>query len=567
MEIDKKENYTVDVEKFGPQTSRVVATQFADFDDRFDKDKYGQTERRLQSRHVALMIIGQSIGTGLFIGLATPLQTSGSLSLLLGFLWWSCLCVWPLMQCVAEMCSYLPIKGTFIHFAARWVDPALGFASSIIYIYTSMMFVCLEATAVASVCSYWTDINPAMMISVSLALFFVFNVFGVNWYGEVEFVSLMLKVLLIVGLMFFGLVSMCGGNPNRDAYGFQHWKEGGLMRLYLVGGSTGRFLGLWNVLIYAAFACGGPDLLAVISGEVTHPRKVIPLAGRRAYIRIYLFYFGGIFFMNTLCASNNEALVAASAAGKAGAAASPWVIGIQLVGVHGVSDLVNAVIMTAAWSCGNGFVYGAIRSTYSASLAGYLPRFFSKCLKNGAPIYCVILTVAVGGLAYLSVSKSTATVFNWFVNLATTGLLCTYLVIWACYFQFRRALDAQGLSYKDDMYFHAPRFVHPMMTYFGVGFNVVVLFFNGFWIFFPGQFSVANLFTSYFAPVFMAVLYVGWKFAKGTHIRTALEADITTGKAEIDEEEQLEYEEDQKNPRKTGFLYRVWYAVADFCFN
>lgn len=65
----------------------------------------------------------------------------------------------------------------------------------------------------------------------------------------------------------------------------------------------------------------------------------------------------------------------------------------------------------------------------------------------------------------------------------------------------------------------------------------------------------------------MCVLYFGWKFVKKTHIRTALEADITTGKAEIDEEELLELEEDQKHPRKTGLAWRIWYAVSDFCFN
>lgn len=53
------------------------------------------------------------------------------------------------MQCIGVMCAYLPIKGTFIHYSARYVDPALGFASSLIYIYTCMMFVCIEATAVA----------------------------------------------------------------------------------------------------------------------------------------------------------------------------------------------------------------------------------------------------------------------------------------------------------------------------------------------------------------------------------------------------------------------------------
>ncbi|CAK7896859.1 amino-acid permease GAP3 [[Candida] anglica] len=542
-------------------------TKFDDFDDRYDVDKYGTIKRKLNSRHVSLMIIGQSIGTGLFIGLANPMKTSGSLSLFIGFLFWACLVIWPLMQCVAEMCSYLPIKGTFLHYAARWIDPAMGFAISMIYLYTSLMFICVEVVAFTSVISYWTDINPGVFIAIGIVTILLFNVFGVNWYGEIEFFSSILKVILVVGLMLFGLIAMCGGNPKKDAFGFQHWSEGGLFKAYLVPGSTGKFLGWWNVLIYAAFSCGGPDLLAMVAGEVAQPRKAIPLAGRRAYIRIYLFYFGGIFFMNTLCASNDPTLLAAGKAGATGAAASPWVIGVKNVGVHGLDSLINAVIMTAAWSCGNGFMYGATRTLYSAALAGYVPRFFAKCLSNGAPIYSVLFCMLISCLSFLSIKNSTSTVFLWFINLATTGILCTYLVIWWCYFKWRRALVAQGISYEKDTYYHPPWFVQPYMSYFGCFINILVLFFNGFWIFFPGQFSVANLFTSYFAPVFAVAAFVFWKFLKGTHFRTDLEADITSGKAEIDEEEEIEAQILSENPRKEGILWKIWYKTADICFN
>ncbi|KAK6457826.1 proline-specific permease [Scheffersomyces xylosifermentans] len=570
MSFDKKDNgTTIDVEKIGSVDRHYVATDFDDFNDKLDVERYGQTKRKLSSRHVSLMIIGQSIGTGLFIGLSSPLMTSGSLSLFIGFLFWAILVIWPLMQAVGEMCSYLPIKGSFLHYCARWVDPALGFACTLIYLYTSLMFVCLEAVAFASVIEYWTDINQGVFITIAILSYFFFNVFGVNWYGEIEFFSSMLKVLLIVGLMIFALISMCGGNPHNNAYGFQHWKEGGLFRSYLVPGTTGQFLGWWSVLIYAAFSCGGPDLLGLIAGEVSLPRKNIGLAAKRAYIRIYLFYFGGIFFMNTLCSSINPELAAAKEAGAAGAAASPWVIGIKSVGVHGLDSLVNACIMSSAWSCGNGFFYGATRTAYSASLAGYLPRFFSKCLKNGAPIYCVIASFLVSTLAYLSVSNSSATVFNWFINLSTTGLLCTYLSMWWCYFKFRRALPAQGIDIKSESYtyYRAAWFVHPYMTYFACFVNALVLFFNGFWIFFPGQFSVANLFTSYFAPVLFICLFLFWKIVKKTHFRTDAEADITTGKQEIDEEEEIEKQYIADHPRKDGLIFKIWYKVADFCFN
>lgn len=538
-----------------------------DFHDKIDVDKYGTTQRKLNSRHVSLMIIGQSIGTGLYVGLKGPLMTSGSLSLFLGFLIWAVTMIWPLMLATGEMCSYLPIKGTFLHFASRWLDPALGFATTLIYLYTTLMFICVEAVAFASVAGYWTDASPAIFISVCLATILFFNVFGVNWYGEVEFFSSMLKVILIIGLMFFGLITMCGANPKGDAYGFRNWPKGGLFKEYLVEGNTGKFLGFWNVLIYAAFACAGPDMLGMVSGEISRPRKNIAMAAKRTYIRIFLFYVGGIFFMNSMCASNNPDLLAADAAGHDGAAASPWVIGIKSVGVSGLDSVVNAVVMTSAWSCGNGFTYGAARSAYSASLAGYLPRFFSYCLKNGCPIVAVLFSLSIGCLSYMSVSKSSAVVLDWFINLATTGLLCTYCVMWACYFKFKKIVAVQQTDHGDEKYYKMNKIFYPWLTYWAALFTGLVLFFNGFWIFFPGKFTVGNLFTSYFAPVFFGILVVFYKFWKKTKWRSAEEADIITGKAEIDDEEDAEIEEEMRHPRKEGFLWKCWYKFSDFCFN
>ncbi|ODQ81880.1 hypothetical protein BABINDRAFT_160110 [Babjeviella inositovora NRRL Y-12698] len=442
-------------------------------------EKYREIKRGLNARHVNLMIIGSSIGTGLFIGLSGPLVSSGSLSLLIGFIIWSALVVWPLMQCVAEMCSWLPIKGSLFHYASRFCDPALGFTASWIYCYTAMMFVCVEAVAVAGTILYWTDINPAVWITLSLVAMFLVNVCAVKYFGESEFFISMLKVVLIVGLMLFTLVTMCGGNPKGDKYGFRHWSEGGLTKQYLVDGTTGKFLGVWKVMVYAAFAVGGPDTLCFISGEIIQPRTNIPMAGRRSYIRLLLFYLGGIFFMNSLCASNNAELLQAQAEGKAGAGSSPWVIGIRSVGVHGLDSLVNAGIMMSAWSCGNAFAYTATRGLYSAALAGFAPKFLATCLPNGAPVFCVTASILVGCLGYLSISNTTATVFNWFINLATTGLLCTYLVMFLCYFQFRRGLKAQGFV-VGDLYYTAPFNCQPYISYVGCFLVCVTLIFNGF---------------------------------------------------------------------------------------
>jgi amino acid transporter len=91
-------------------------------------EPYGQTKRGLASRHVQLMAIGGSIGTGLFVGIGSYLRDAGPLSLFLGYLVWGVLFILPTNLSVGEMSAYLPIRGSIFELAARFIDPAFGFA-------------------------------------------------------------------------------------------------------------------------------------------------------------------------------------------------------------------------------------------------------------------------------------------------------------------------------------------------------------------------------------------------------------------------------------------------------
>lgn len=101
-----------------------------------------ETKRGLSPRHVQLMAIGGSIGTGLFVGIGSVLSDAGPLSLVLGYLFWGVLFIWPCYLCVAEMCAYLPVRGTIFELASRFVDPALGFSMGWTYFFAGQYSLC-----------------------------------------------------------------------------------------------------------------------------------------------------------------------------------------------------------------------------------------------------------------------------------------------------------------------------------------------------------------------------------------------------------------------------------------
>lgn len=106
-----------------------------------------------------------------------------------------------------------------------------------------------------------------------------------------------------------------------------------------------------------------------------------------------------------------------------------------------------------------------------------------------------------------------------------------------------------------------PRWLKRWVCYFSFFVMFLILFFNGFYIFFPGRFTVADLFTSYFAPIFYIVLYVFWKIWKRTKIISPEEADITTGKQEVDELDQYYADIEEARALKQPSTNVTWLSI------
>jgi yeast amino acid transporter len=83
--------------------------------------------RRLKGRHLQMIAIGGSIGTGLFVGSGKALSTGGPASLLIAFslIGGMLFCV---VHALGEMAVLFPVAGSFAAYSTRFLDPAWGFA-------------------------------------------------------------------------------------------------------------------------------------------------------------------------------------------------------------------------------------------------------------------------------------------------------------------------------------------------------------------------------------------------------------------------------------------------------
>lgn len=213
---------------------------------------------------------------------------------------------------------------------------------------------------------------------------------------------------------------MLGGNPQGDRYGFRYWKNPGSFAELYYEGSLGRFLGFLQCLIQASFTIAGPDYVSMAAGEAENPRVVMPRAYNAVFYRLTTFFMLGALCVGIVVPYNDPELRAAFSEGAPGAAASPYVRSMIRLGIPILPHIVNAMVLSSALSAGNSYVYCASRSLFGLALEGKAPKIFTKCTRNGVPIYCVAAVLLISLLSFLQVSNSAAVVLSWFVSLVST---------------------------------------------------------------------------------------------------------------------------------------------------
>jgi amino acid transporter len=354
---------------------------------------------------------------------------------------------------------------------------------------------------------------------------------AVRAYGEAEFWLSGGKVILIFMLFSFTFVTMVGGNPQKDPYGFRYWNEPGAFAEHRTTGDLGRFEGFLACLWSAAFTVVGPEYIAMAAAEAMRPRTYIKTAFKTVYWRFGIFFIAGALCVGIVVPWNNPTLQAILSGEQAGgtAAASPYVIGMDLLKVPVLPHIVNALMITSIFSAGNTYTYCAIRTLYGLALEGRAPHIFTKTTKGGVPIYAFGVVMCFPLLSFLQLGSGSAKVLTWLVNLITAGGIIDYWVMCVTFIAFYNATKAQGVDRRSFPYFGK---FQPYCAYFGAVCTTLVLIFYGYTAFAP--WSVELFFTNYTMQIVMPLLFIIWKLVKRTKRVKSTEVDLAWERPFVD---------------------------------
>jgi len=380
--------------------------------------------RELSNRHVQLIALGGSVGTGLFLGAATTIAMAGP-SVLLGYALGGII-AFLIMRQLGEMVVEEPVAGSFSHFAYRYWGNFAGFLSGWNYWVMYVLVGMAELTAVGVYVQFWWPEVPAW---ASALVFFVFvnaiNLFNVRLYGELEFWFSIIKVSAILAMIGFGAWLLASGNGGPQAAVSNLWALGG----FFPNGVSGMAMAMAIIM----FSFGGLELVGITAAEVRDPGQTIPKATNQLIYRILIFYIGALGVLMALYPWN-----------QVHDAGSPFVLIFQHLDNGWVATALNVIVLTAALSVYNSGVYCNSRMLLGLALQGNAPRALARINARGVPVMGLAASASVTALCVLINYVIPAQALEILMSLVVASLVINWSMITITHLKFRRHLIGQG---------------------------------------------------------------------------------------------------------------------------
>ena len=382
-----------------------------------------QLHRGLSNRHIQLIAIGGTIGTGLFMGAGRTISRAGpSVVVVYGIIGFFLFFV---LRAMGELLLSNLNYRSFVDFAADLLGPAAGFFVGWSYWFAWIVTAIAELVAISGYLQFWWPELPAWVPALAACgLILLINLFSVRNFGEIEFWFALIKVAAIIGLMVVGAILLSTNfvSPQGHHATIENlWNNGGFF-------ATG-FAGMVGGFQIAFFAFVGVELVGAAAGETANPRRTLPRAINAVPLRVAIFYIGALLVILTVVPWRrfdfNE---------------SPFVTMFSLAGLTGAASIVNFVVTTAAASAANSGMYSTGRMLYGLADEGSAPAVFGRLNRGGVPASALFLTAALllTAIPLLQIGGSVMGAFTLVTAISSLLFMFVWAMIIVSYLVYRR---------------------------------------------------------------------------------------------------------------------------------
>ena len=439
-------------------------------------------KRGLKSRHMQMIALGASVGTGLFYGSAPTIKLVGPgiiLSYLLAGIF-----IFFVMRMLGEMSVREPVSGSFSYFADKYWHRFAGYLAGWNYWFLYLLVCFAELSAIAIYVNYWLpDVPHWITVLVCIVVVTTVNLINVKTFGEAEFWASFIKILAICCMIVFGfylIFTTMGPFPDNFS---NLWNNGG----FFPNGAWGFAQSLAVVM----FSFGGVELIGIAAGEAENPEKTLPKAINQILIRILIFYIGTMVVLMSL-----------SSWDQVGLQGSPFVQIFSNIGIPAAANLLNIVVLTAAISVYNSAIYSNSRMLYGLASQGNAPKILTALTRNGVPMVGIFISSGITLIAVVLNYLFPGKVFMYLVSIAVAAVLVSWFIIIVTHLKFRKAKARLG----QDKDLHFKSIGYPIINYLCIVFLIFIAFM---------MYQISDTRNAlYILPLWIIILAIGYMLKK-----------------------------------------------------
>ena len=409
-----------------------------------------ELKRELKNRHVQLIAIGGTIGTGLFLGSGKAIALAGP-SIIFAYLIVG-VALFFVMRALGELLLSNTGYTTFTDFATEYIGPWAGYVTGWTYWFCWIMTAMADIIAVGIYAQYWFDVPQWVPALICLVILLALNLLTVKLFGELEFWFSIIKVVTIVAMIVIGAFMIITGVQTGagQASVSNLWAHGGLFP-----NGVGGFLLAFQMVV---FAFVGVELVGVTAAETADPEKNIPSAINKIPVRILLFYVGALFVILAINPWNTM-----------DASSSPFVQVFALAGIPIAAGIINFVVMTSAASAGNSGMFSTSRMLFNLGRNKQASEKFAKLNKRSVPQNGLIVSTIVVSIGALLSKLMPEDAFS----LVTTVSAICFIWVWSIILISHIIYKRRNRALHEASTFKAP--FTPFINYVVLAFFVFLL--------------------------------------------------------------------------------------------
>ena len=384
-------------------------------------------KKSLGRRHVQMIAIGGAIGTGLFLGSASRLHSTGP-ALVFSYAAVGVIAYF-LMRALGELVLHRATSGAFVSYMREFYGEKWAFVTGWMYWLSWALTGIAELSAVGLYMQYWFPTLPTWTtVLAGLVVVLGVNLMSAKAFGEFEFWAAILKVAAIAVFLVVGVVVVVGGmDIGGHQAGFHNlWSNPGgfwpTMEPY-------AWYGPLLVMSGVVFAYASIEMVGVAAGEMQNAVREVPKAVNAVIFRIAVFYCGSILLLVSMLPTEEY---------KPGI--SPFVTVFERLGLNWMGALIQAILIVAAMSSLNAGMYSTGRVLRSLGMSKQAPAFTLKMSKSGVPWAGIAMTAAVMALgAVLNAFVHDA--FEIALEATAIMIVFTWSTIFVCQIRLRRLIN------------------------------------------------------------------------------------------------------------------------------